>query len=106
MGISNSSDIVLWRFSKVVLLAVATTRASPSHSLLQGYSKLLHSALKFALGHITKKTKGEPAEASPVIAISEQLRRSTFSQQQKENVIDTITGAQPTCNMKDLFFLQ
>lgn len=49
--------------------------------------------LKFEWGHITEETKGEAAEASLVIAISEQLRRSTFPGEQKENIIDTITGA-------------
>lgn len=40
-----------------------------------------------------EETKGKAAEASSVIAISEQLRRSTFPGEQKENIIDTITGA-------------
>lgn len=50
------------------------------------------------------ETKGKAAEASLVIAISKQLCRSTFPGEQKENIIDTIMGAQPTWNMKDLFF--
>lgn len=32
-------------------------------------------------------------KASPVIAISEQLLSSTLPREQKENIIDTITGA-------------
>lgn len=40
-----------------------------------------------------KETKGKANEVLLVIAISEQLCRSTFSREQKENIIDTITGA-------------
>ena len=40
-----------------------------------------------------KETKGKANQASVVIAISKQLCRSTFSREQKENIIDTITGA-------------
>lgn len=39
------------------------------------------------------ETKGKANQARLVIAISEQLRRSTFPREQKENIIDTITGA-------------
>lgn len=40
-----------------------------------------------------KETKGEANEALLVIAISEQLRRSTFPREQKKSIIDTISGA-------------
>lgn len=40
-----------------------------------------------------EETKGKATKASLVIAISEQLCRSTFPGEQKENIIDMITGA-------------
>lgn len=43
-----------------------------------------------------EETKGKAAEVLRVIAISEQLCLSHFAGEQKENIIDTITGAQPT----------
>lgn len=43
-----------------------------------------------------EETKGKAAEVLRVIAISEQLCLSHFPGEQKENIIDTITGAQPT----------
>lgn len=92
--ISNGSDKVLWRFPEVVLfLQLQPPVWTASISLLLGYYKTIHSALKFALGHIMEETKGKATEASLVIAISEQLCRSTFPGEQKENIIDTITGA-------------
>lgn len=95
MEISNGSDKVLWRFPEVVLFLQLQPPVwtAPSISLLLGYYKTIHSALKFALGHIMEETKGKATEALLVIAISEQLCRSTFPGEQKENIIDTITGA-------------
>lgn len=40
-----------------------------------------------------EETKSKATEASLVIAISEQLCRSNFPREQKENIIDTMTGA-------------
>lgn len=49
--------------------------------------------LYFEVGVRMYRQKGKTAKALPVIAISEQLCHSAFSLEQKENIIDMITGA-------------